>query len=183
MHSKTPRPAARGAAGFALVALAGLASGCAPALDWREVRPADERLGFLLPCKPSMQERQVQLAGQPVALTLHACAAGGQTWGVAAAELGDPARLAAALAELAGAAAANIQGQVTAEQEARVPGATPNPGSRRLELRGRQPGGRAVVMHVAVFTHGTRVYQATALGEQVGAEAADTFFGALRITP
>lgn len=137
----------------------------------------------MLPCKPSVQERPVQLAGQPVVLKLQACAASGQTWGVASAELGDPTRVGPALAELAGSATANIRGQVTAQHEARVAGATPNPGSRRLELRGQQPGGRAVVMHLAVFTQGTRVYQATVLGEQVGAEAADTFFGALRITP
>jgi hypothetical protein len=173
----------RGVRGAVAVGVMALVTGCSPALDWRELRPAEGRLSFTLPCKPSIQERQVQLAGQAVALALQACATQGQTWGLATAELGDPARVGPALAELGAAAAANIGGQVVSDREARVPGATPNPGSRQLELRGRQPGGRAVVMHLAVFAHGTRVYQATALGEQLGTEAIDTFFGALRVTP
>jgi hypothetical protein len=180
MHSMIWRLGVCGAVGVLVVALG---AGCSPALDWRELRPAEGRLSFTLPCKPSVQERRVQLAGQAVALALHACATQGQTWGLATADLGDPGRVGPALAELRAAATANVGGQVVSDREARVPGATPNPGSRQLELRGRQPGGRAVVMHLTVFAHGTRVYQATALGEQLGSEAIDTFFGALRIAP
>lgn len=180
MHSMIWCREVCGAAGLVVAALA---AGCSPALDWRELRPSEGHLSFMLPCKPSVQERQLPLAGQAVALALQACATQGQTWGLATADLGDPARVGPALAELGAAAAANIGGQVVADREARIPGATPNPGSRQLELRGRQPGGRAVVMHVALFAHGTRVYQATVLGEQPGRDALDTFFGALRITP
>jgi hypothetical protein len=32
-----------------------------------------------------------------------------------------------------------------------------------------------------VFSHGTVVYQATVIGERLSAEAADTFFGSLRL--
>ena len=35
-------------------------------------------------------------------------------------------------------------------------------------------------MQLAVFTKGTRVYQATVLGRKLGDEAAETFFAALR---
>ena len=38
-------------------------------------------------------------------------------------------------------------------------------------------------MQVAVFTHGTRVFQATVLGEQLSTEAVDTFFDGLHIQP
>jgi len=179
MHPLFPR---RASAGVALACLAMATTACAPALDWREIKPTQGgSLSFVLPCKPTVQERSVELAGQRVALSLQACAAGGVTWGLATADLQDPARVGPALAELAAAAAANVQGQPATEREAKVPGATPNPGSRHLQITGRQPGGKPLVMHVAVFAHGTRVYQATALGEQVPAEAADTFFGALRI--
>ena len=34
-----------------------------------------------------------------------------------------------------------------------------------------------------VFSHGTRVYQATMLGATLDAEAQETFFGALRVGP
>ena len=123
------------------------------------------------------------LAGQPVRLTLHACAAGGQTWGLAVADLGDPTRVAVAMAELGASAAGNIGAATARSAPIQVPGATPSPASQRLLLKGARPDGQPLQMHVAVFTHGTRVFQASALGEQVPDEAADTFFNGLRIQP
>jgi hypothetical protein len=185
MFPMTPRGAAPvfvAAARVASVALAALGLGaCSPALDWRELKTADGHVAFLLPCKPTVQERAVQLADRAVKLALQACAAQGQTWGVATADLADPAAVGPALAELARSAAANVQGQIGSDRAARVPGATPNDGNRQLVLSGRQPGGQPVAMQLVVFAHGTRVVQATVLGAQVGAEAADTFFGGLRV--
>lgn len=158
-------------------------AGCSPTLDWREVRPAESQLVLLFPCKPSAQARPVPLAGQPVRLTLHACSAGGQTWGLVFADVADPARIAPALADLVASATSNIAGAATPRAPFRVRGATPNPGSQRLLLQGKLPDGRVVSMQVAVFTHGTRVFQATVLGEQLSAEAVDTFFDGLRIQP
>jgi hypothetical protein len=182
MLPTTSRRAAQAPAAAALLVLAALGAACTPALDWRELKTADGRLAFMLPCKPTVQERSVQLAGRAVTLALQACAAQGQTWGVASAEIGDPAAVGPALAELASSAAANVRGQIGAERAARVPGATPYDASRHLQLRGSQPGGQPVAMQLVVFAHGTRVFQATALGATIGTEAADTFFGALRIT-
>ena len=158
-------------------------AGCAPALDWREVRPPGQAIQALFPCKPSALERRVQLAGTAVSLTLQACAAGGQTWGLASADLGDPTRVGRALTELGTAAALNIGAAAPEATPLQVPGATPNPASLRAELQGSLPDGKAVQMQVAVFAHGTRVYQATVLGPQVPAEAAQTFMGALRVAP
>lgn len=156
-------------------------TGCTPTHDWREVRPADSPVQLLMPCKPSVQERRVALAGQPARLALHACAAGGQTWALAIADVADPARVGPAMAELIASAAANIGAAATRSTPLQVPGATPNPGSQRLRLQGKLPDGQAVQMHLAVFTHGTRVFQATALGEQVPDEAVETFFNAIRV--
>jgi hypothetical protein len=64
-----------------------------------------------------------------------------------------------------------------------VPGATPHPGSRRLRLEGRRPDGQPVQMQLALFTHGTSVYQATVLGERVSDELATTYFESLRVPP
>jgi len=58
-----------------------------------------------------------------------------------------------------------------------------HPGSRRLVIEGRRPDGQAVTMQLAVFAHGTRVYQATVLGAQLPEGAADTYIGALRVAP
>jgi hypothetical protein len=165
-----------------LGALAWLA-GCAPELDWRDVRPPGTVLQAQLPCKPSAQERQVQLADVRVQLVLMACTAAGQTWGLATADLVDPARVQQALGELAASSAANIGAQVTETVPWQAPGSTPNPAAIRNKLQGRLPDGKAVQMQMAVFAHGTRVFQATVLGERVGEESAQAFFGAVRLAP
>lgn len=163
-----------------LALVAGLAA-CAPALDWRDTRPEGSALQLQFPCKPSAQRRDVPMAGQRVNLALHACAAGGQTWGLAVADVGDPARVGPALAELAQAAAVNLGAPAGQPMALKIPGATPNPASTRLRLQGRLPDGRAVQMQVAVFARGTQVFQATVLGEAVADDAADTFFDSLRM--
>jgi hypothetical protein len=171
-------------AGPLLAATLALA-GCAPALDWREVRVDGGAASGLLPCKPTVQERKVELAGRTVAMGLQACSAAGQTWALAQADVGDPAQVAAALDELVRSAAANIgaAADASAGPAAPVPGATPNPRARRVALAGRGAGGAPVRMELQVFTLGTRVFQATALGPALDREALDTFFGGLRAHP
>ena len=161
-----------------LIVVAGLPA-CAPGHDWRQTRSADGAVGLLFPCRPLQHDRRVPLAGAAERLTLQSCEAGGQVWALASANLVDPARLSTALDELAQAAAANVAA-VPAQQAFQVPGATPHPGSRRLRLEGRRPDGQPARMEVALFVHGTHVYQATVLGQTVPAEAAAVFFDSLR---
>jgi hypothetical protein len=163
------------------LALASLAA-CAPALDWRDVRPEAAGIQLQFPCKPNGQSRDLSLAGKPVNLALHACAAGGLTWGLAVADVADPALVAPALAELAASAAANLGAAASEALPLRVSGATPNDAAGRQRLNGRLPDGKAVQMQVAVFTRGTRVYQASVLGERVADDAAQTFFDAVRFS-
>ena len=165
----------------ALLVGAALAA-CAPGHDWRETRSADGAVGLLFPCRPLQHERNVPIAGANRKLVLQSCEAGGQTWALASADLVDPALLGAALDELARAAAANL-GATPTTQGLQVPGATPHPGSRRLALVGRRPDGQASQMHTALFAHGTRVYQATVLGEVAPADAVAVFFDSLRAGP
>lgn len=166
-------------AALALVTLAG----CAPALDWRDVRPEGAGLQMQFPCKPNGQSRDLNLAGQRVNLVLHACAAGGLTWGLAVADVSDPARVGPALAELATSAAANLGAAAGETLPLRVVGATPSDAAGRQRLTGKLPDGKAVQMQVAVFTRGTLVYQASVLGAAVGDDAAQTFFDAVRFSP
>jgi hypothetical protein len=167
------------------LALVTLMLGCAPALDWRELRPADSGLTVLFPCKPTSHARQVSLGPDAVRLELHACTAAGITWAVAFADTQDPARVGPALAELRTAVAYNLSAASAhpLPLPLKVEGATPNPASQRVQFQGRMPDGRAVTEQVAVFAKGTRVFQAVALGEKLDAEAADSFFGSLRLGP
>jgi hypothetical protein len=164
--------------------------GCTPVLDWREVRLPDSPLQALLPCKPSAQERRVRLANQVVRMTLLACEAGGQTWGLAHADVSDPALLAPAQAELLAAAGANIAAGSTGGGKGAgqalplaIAGATPHAASGRRSLAGHRPDGQMVQMQVAVFAYGSQVHQATVLGPVVSAEAAEAFFAGLRFKP
>jgi hypothetical protein len=167
-------PAGRSAA-VALVLCA-----CAPALDWRDVRPADSGLSLQFPCRPTAQQRRVALAGVPVRLALHACSVGGQTWGLGWADVADPAQVAPALQALRASAAANIGARDGQVLPLRVPGATPSDAAARLRLAGRLPDGAAVQMELAVFAIGTHVFQASVVGTALGDEAAENFFASLR---
>ena len=163
-----------------LLACGAALSGCAPTLDWRDVRVEGSGLRLQMPCKPDAQRRDLPLAGARVNLTLYACAAGGQTWGLGFADVGDPARVASALAGLAAAAVSNLDGRGAGALPMQVAGATPNANSARQLLHGRLPDGKPMQMQVAVFTRGTLVFQATVLGAQVPTEAAQTYFASLR---
>lgn len=157
---------------------------CAPALDWREVRPAGGGIVLLMPCKPDSHARQVKLGPDVVRLELHACTAAGTTWALAFGDVGDPARVGPALMELQASAARNLAAPAEPLQlPLKAEGATPNPASRRVQLQGQMPDGRAVTEQVAVFAKGMRVYQAVALGAALDAEAVDGFFDSLRLVP
>lgn len=168
--------------GSALWLGAGLAA-CSPALDWRETRPANAGLTLLMPCKPQLHERQVLLVGSTVRMALHACTAGEQTWALAFADVGDPQRLGAALQALAQAATGNVNATSTRELALVVPGATPHGSSKRAQAQGQLADGQTRHLQFAVFAHGTRVFQATALGPSLQADAAQTFMESIRFAP
>lgn len=175
-------PARRGAA--AAITAGVLAAACAPALDWRDVRPAGTALAMQFPCRPVAQERELTLAARPVRLTLLACSAGDQTWALAHADVVDPQQVAPALADLRDGAAAKLGVAAGTPAPLAPPGATPNDGAGRLRLEGRAAADRAAPqMELALFVHGTRVFQASVLGPRVAVDAADTFFAALRFEP
>ncbi len=167
MAQVIPRRAARFRRLAALL-LPALLPACSPTLDWRQVQPPGWSLAAALPCRPDVVERQVPLAGPPVALTMWSCNADGHLFALASADLGDPARVGPALQSLVAAARANLSAHVESDQPASVPGMTPHPAARQLQLAGRRPDGEAVRANLRVFAYGTRVYQATVLGPQAG---------------
>ncbi len=166
----------------AVLALAAVTASCAPTLDWREVRPDGVDLVTLFPCKPDRQVRRLPLAGKVVEMSLWACSAGGATYAVGFADVGEPQRVALALDELAASAARNIASTGTpGTAPLRVAGMTPNPQARRQTLVGQLADGLQIHELVAVFARGALVYQATVVGARLNDEAVDMFFGALRL--
>lgn len=180
--STIPTPVLRGACsgGLALLALF-TQTGCAPALDWREVRGEGSELRALMPCRPSRWQRPAPWAGQSRDLQLLSCSAGESTWALAWVEGVDPARVGDVLTELRRSAARNVGSDAATLQRWPVVGETPHPQSGRVRVAGRRPDGSAIVLETSVFTRGTTVYQATALASQPSPDALDTFFGSLRL--
>lgn len=163
------------------VVIFGLAA-CSPTLDWRELRLAGSGAQLMFPCKPSSQTRPLELGGVRVPLTLHACSAGGATYALAVGDVGDAGRIAAALTQLGDAATRNLGGDAQALPLPHVAGATPQPQSRRLLVRGHLPDGSAVQQQLAVFSRGTRIYQASVLGASLDGEGVETFLGSIRLS-
>lgn len=164
-----------------LLALLAACAGCAPALDWRESRPEGAGVSMLFPCKPASHARTLPLAGGVVRLHLSACSADGMTWALAHADLGDPGRVAAALKELQRAAAANLGAPEPGLRPQSIPGATPQPQSGRLDLKGRGSDGAPIASHAVFFSRGTVVYQATVLGPAPPEAALEQFFSGIRL--
>lgn len=157
--------------------------GCGDAPDWRLMQPEGVHLRVAMPCRPAAHERSVMLAGAPVALRLFACQAQGMTFGLSSAELGDPARVGPALDGLFDAARRNVRGQAAPALPVAVPGMTPHPAARGWRLDGQLPDGRAVQSQGVVFAYGTRVYQATIVGERLPDEVVRHFIGSLAVQP
>lgn len=161
--------------------LAGMLA-CSPALDWRQVRPDGWNALLSMPCRPARQSRTVPLAGQPVEMTLLACSAEEHSYAVVSADVGDPARVGPALLALAESARDNLRGVVQSDQDASVPGMTPQQAARRWQLRGQLPGGQAVMEQGLVFAHGLRVYQATVVGPSASVERGKAFFETFEVS-
>jgi len=165
---------------LACAAALAAAAGCSPALNWRTIRPDGSGAELMMPCKPNGTVRQLAWAGAPATLTLLACEAGDVTWALAFADVQDPARVGEALQALLAAARRNVAGSEPRAMPLVVHGATPHADSQRVAFDGQLPDGRAVREQVAVFAKGTRVFQATAVGDRLPEDATETFFGALQ---
>jgi hypothetical protein len=161
-------------------ALIAVLAACSPTFNWREVRPDGVALGFLLPCKPDKAEKTVPLGGRPVPMQLLGCDAGGATFAVAVADVGEAARIPAVLVEWQAATLANMRAGGTAPQIAPLKLA----GAQQPVLvtaEGRRGDGSAVTGRAAYFARGTQVFQAVMYSAKPEPDAAETFFSSLKL--
>ena len=167
-HSDTPVNSGGGMRRSALLGIAALwLAGCSPSLDWHSVPLPGTQLVAELPCRPGRFERDVRVAGMPLKLYMLSCQAGGVTYGVATAEVGDPARVEAVLLALREGAAAAIRSADSPAGALNMRGATPFAGNSSAHLHGRRPDGEEVEEAIRVFGRGTRVFQASAVGARL----------------
>jgi hypothetical protein len=181
-HSETPAGGGGATVSRTFLGLAaalGLAA-CTPTFDWRSVALPDTQLVTELPCRPARFQRDVTVAGVPLQLFMLSCEAGGVTYGVASAEVRDPARVDAVLVALRDSAAAAIRSSGSPVGALNLRGITPFNGNSSVHLHGQRPDGETVDEAIRVFARGTRVYQASAVGATLPEAALRPFEDGLR---
>jgi hypothetical protein len=159
---------------------AGMVAACSPTLNWREIRVESTPLTAMMPCKPDKAARQVPMAGRNVSLTALSCEAGGATFAVLFADIGEPARLGEALAQWKKATLGNLRAPAARETPFWPAGALALPQSQQVVAAGQRPDGSKVESHAAYFAQGSRVYQAVIYAAQIGPEATESFFSGLK---
>jgi hypothetical protein len=173
VKSESPLPAIGGCRGrrsrkapalLALLPLFVSAGGCAPAFDWRSVRLPETQLVAQMPCRPARFQRDVVVAGTPLKLFMLSCEAGGVTYGVATAEVGDATRVDAVLADLAAGARAALRSRGGNFAPFNLAGMTPFQGNVSARLHGVRRDGVTVEESLRLFARGTRVFQVNAIG-------------------
>jgi hypothetical protein len=184
--------------------LSWLTSACSPALNWREVHPAQaDGLTAQFPCKPDVHERVVPWPGLPAGGTMHmlSCQTEAGTWALSYLSLPDVALLAPAMHELTMSMRRNLGaaaqlaggGQPVSEQDLGpivVPGMTATPQARAWHFQAQRPDGLGRPMNMDIrtwhFSHGMTVFQASVwrpldvAKAQTSEDVAQAFFNGLQ---
>ena len=168
------QPAAIGAA-----VLVCLLAACNPTFNWRDVRPDETRLGLLLPCKPDKAEKVVPLGGRPTPLRLLGCDAGGATFAVAVADLGDSSRASDVLRQWQAVTLANMKAGAPQLTPLLLKGAAPSPAPVLVKAQGQRADGKTVSSQAAYFAQGTQVFQVVVYADKLAPDVAETYFASL----
>lgn len=153
---------------------------CSPTFDWREMRVDGTGLVVMLPCKPDKGTREVPLAGRTVPMQGLGCEAGGATFAVMFADLGDAGRSAEVLAQWNLATLANLRAPGGRSDPFLPAGGIALPTSVQVAATGQRADGKTVESRAAYFARGGRVFQAIVFADRLRPEAADPFFQSLR---
>jgi hypothetical protein len=164
-----------------LIALIAL-SGCSPAFNWRDVRLENSNLSLLLPCKPDKAQKTVPLGGQPTVLTMTGCDAGGATFAVTVADLGDASKATALLAQWQALTLVNMKASPQATQlvALKLPGATSQAPAVLVKAQGQRADGNAVMGQAAYFAQGSQVFQVVLYAGKISPDVSETFFSSLK---
>ncbi|MES2399528.1 MAG: hypothetical protein V4573_06045 [Pseudomonadota bacterium] len=166
---------------FVLPILALMLAGCSPNLNWRDVRPEGTSLALLLPCKPDKAQRTVPLGGSPTELNMLGCDAGGATFAVASADVGDAAKVTDVLAQWQKLTLTNMKASPAVQVlPLKVAGAAAVPPALLMKAKGQRADGSAVTGHAAYFSKGTQVFQVVMYAGKLAPEASETFFSSLK---
>lgn len=160
-------------------------SGCAPALNWREIRGSQADVVASFPCKPDIHVRQVKvegLGGALLTMALRVCDADGLTFAMTEVDVQDPSRVPVVLKNLQLAYLSNVGAHPAAEirQPWGVKGMTPQPDGGRWRLEGAMPSGKPVQADMGLVSRGTVIVQVNVSGPAIAPDAAKQFFESFR---
>lgn len=166
-------------------------SACSPALDWRDARLAGAGLSMLLPCKPQVQDRSVEVQGQPWSATLMACDAAGMTFAALAlqpAEAPQPGVMVALGAQRVqdlARSATDRWGPLAGDQAA-PPGVKLPAGVQQAQWSRHTlaaPGAAATHTLALFMATPQGLVQLSVHGQRLDESAIENFFGQLKVSP
>jgi hypothetical protein len=177
--------------GFAALAPLTLLTGCAPALNFREVRIAEARCAIALPGKPQTVTRDIAFAAQSLPMTMTSTGIGSTLFALGHARLPAAALTSDALAQTVAffrdGLLRNFRAAATAAPAAPPPLATPAGrvlrAAQALAAQGQAPDGRPTALAARFYVVDDWLLQVVALAVrgEVSAEALDTFFDSFRL--
>lgn len=184
--SKVPAKAAllcgnlrRGAVGWGLGA-ALLLGACSPNFNWRTWSAGGAPLQAMIPCKPDVAQRTVNLGGANAELHLHSCDNAGLRFALAWVVVPPTvdAQVVMAQWQKASAQSLNSQRPAVLMDGPAVRGATH---TAWWQLQGQDHRGHAVLSQTVYFTEGQRVYQAAVFGQPWDDSALAPFWEGLKL--
>ena len=166
---------------LAAALLSAALAACSPTFDWRQVRAESAPLQAVLPCKPDKGQRQVPMAGRQVDLHVLGCEAGGATFAVLYADIGDAGRAGEVLGQWKQATLANMRAAGVQERPFLPPGGTALREAMQVVASGQRPDGSKVESHAVYAARGTLVVQAVIYSDALKPEWAASFLPGLRL--
>jgi hypothetical protein len=158
---------------LALVALLG----CSPALNWRVVELG--RLQTLLPCKPDIASRTVNLSGQLVEMQMAGCEATGVLFAISRVQAADATQAAGLLRALRQASLDNVR-----VRELRPVGNNADAQtSLDLLAEGQTADGNTLQARLKWLQYGFEIYQIAAYGAHLSAEQTEGLVNEARLRP
>ncbi len=167
------------------MSVAGSLTACSPTYDWRTIMNNDNGYTVDLPAKPSLDERQIDIAGTPMKMAMQTAEAGDAVFAVGTVMLpsDDPQTQRTALDFLRAGLARNL-GATPDARAMQVPLAAGGdvPGIEMTFSGKAGPGQEARIMHARLVAKGRHVYQAAIIaGKEPPTEQVDQFFQSFKL--
>jgi hypothetical protein len=163
---------------IALYTTAALAlSACNPTYNWREVRGSGAPYSVMLPAKPALFTRPINIGGEQTSMTMTAAEVNDVTFAVGTAELSDAAKAQSALNAMKTALLKNIGGTVRQEKLSGPAAAPTEIAIEAVGTPGADTDDEQRLLFARFVAKDKRVYQVIVLGKEnaISREAVDTF--------